>query len=110
MIRENIMKYFKDRDCITLVRPLDSEDELKHLNKFPLSKLKSDFKTEFIKLKQKVYEECTPKVFNGKKLNGNTLVNLLNEFINAINKGAVPNINNVYHFLNEDGIQLLQKI
>lgn len=96
MIRDNIIKYFSDRDCITLVRPLDSEDELRKLNKFPFSKLKSDFKTEFLKLRQKVYEESCPKVFNGKKLNGSTLVNLLNEFINAINKGAVPNINNVY--------------
>ena len=95
MIRENILKYFADRDCITLVRPLDSEEELRQLNKLPLTRLKPDFKREFLKLKQKVFEEASPKVFNGKKLNGPTLVNLLNEFIQAINQGAVPNINNV---------------
>ena len=99
MIRDNIMKYFTDRDCITLVRPIDSEEELRNLNKLPFSKLKPEFKSEFIKLKQKVYEESSPKIFNGKKLNGTTLVYLLNEFINAINNGAVPNINNVYHMI-----------
>lgn len=106
MIRENIIKYFTDRDCITFVRPIDSEDELKNLNNLPFSNLKSDFKTEFLKLKSKVYEESNPKVFNGKKLNGPTLVNLLNEFIKAINQGAVPNINNVYNRCKLAGTQL----
>jgi hypothetical protein len=105
MIRENIIKYFSDRDCITLVRPIDSENELKSLNNIPFSKLKSDFKTEFLKLKSKVFEDSNPKVFNGKKLNGPTLVNLLNEFIKSINQGAVPNINNVYKLFKVVGIQ-----
>ena len=96
MIRDNILKYFKDRDCITLVRPLDSEVELRRLNEYPFSSLKSEFKTEFINLKQKVFEESGPKFFKGKKLDGPSLVNLLIEFLHAINQGAVPNINNVY--------------
>ena len=32
MIRENIIKYFKKRECITLPRPVDDEEDLKKLN------------------------------------------------------------------------------
>ena len=32
VIRENIIKFFPERDCVTLVRPVDSENDLKELN------------------------------------------------------------------------------
>ena len=33
LIRQNILKYFKERECITLPRPADSEDTLQNLDK-----------------------------------------------------------------------------
>lgn len=94
MIRQSILKYFHDRDCITLVRPVDNDEDLKKLNKIPFDKLKVDFRNEFIELKDKIYKDSNPKRFNGKKLNGPTLANLLHEFVDVINKGGIPNINN----------------
>lgn len=94
LIRNNIIKYFPERDCITLVRPVESESDLKQLNKIPFEKLKSNFKWEFKQLKDKIYKETLPKKFNGKKLNGPTLANLIVEFVNTINSGSIPNINN----------------
>ena len=94
MIRQSILKYFHDRDCITLVRPVDSEEEIKALNKIPFKSLKADFRNDFLELKDKIFKDSNPKRFNGKKLNGPTLVNLITEFVEVINKGGIPNINN----------------
>lgn len=94
LIRNNIIKYFPERDCVTLVRPVESEKDLQKLNDLPIEKLKSNFKIEFKALKDKVFKETLAKKFGGKKLNGPTLCHLIMEFVNTINSGAIPNINN----------------
>ncbi len=94
LIRENILKYFSERDCITLVRPVEEEKDLQRLNDIPFEKYFTEFKMEFLKLKEKIFKDSTAKRFNGKKLNGPSLANLIREIVKAINKGAVPNINN----------------
>lgn len=94
LIRENIIKYFPDRDCVTLVRPVEQETELQKLNDIPYEKLKPTFKWEFKQLKDKIYKETVPKKINGKKLTGRILAQLIIEFVNTINSGSIPNINN----------------
>ena len=93
LIRNNIIKYFPERDCITLVRPVEAESDLQKLNDIPFDKLKLNFKLEFKTLKDKIFKETLPKKFNGKKLNGPTLAYLIVEFVNTINSGNIPNIN-----------------
>ena len=105
IIRENILKYFKYRECITLPRPAETEDELRNLGRIKLDQLKSSFKYEFINLKNKIYKDAIPKVINGKKMNGVAIVNLLKEFVYSINNGAVPNINNAWDVVIEQEIK-----
>lgn len=94
LIRQNIVKFFPERDCVTLVRPVDKESDLKKLNSIPFQSLKPDFKIEFKKLKDKIYKEALPKKYNGKRLNGPALALLIEEFVKTINSGKIPNINN----------------
>ncbi len=105
LIRENIVKYFKYRECVTLPRPAESENELRNLKNIRLNDLKTEFKLEFLSLKNKVYRESNPKRIKGKKINGEALVNLLTEFVNAINSGVVPNINNAWDNVIEQDIK-----
>lgn len=104
LIRQNIIKFFPDRDCVTLVRPVDNESDLKKLNSIPFNKLKPDFKIEFKKLKDKIYKEALPKKYNGKKLNGPGLACLIEEFVKTINSGKIPNINNSWDSIIEKDI------
>lgn len=90
------MKYFKNRECFTLTRPIDSEKDLNQLDKIPFDQLKPNFKLEFLSLKNKIFKDTNPKAINGKKMTGTVLANLIEEFVNAINKGSVPNINNAW--------------
>jgi hypothetical protein len=96
VIRENIIKFFPERDCVTLVRPVDSENDLKRLNTIPYNNLKPEFKMEFKKLKDKIFKEALPKKLNGKKLTGPALATLIEEFVKVINSGKIPNINNTW--------------
>ena len=96
IIRQNIIKYFPERDCVTLVRPVDNEDDLKKLNSIPYNNLKPEFKMEFKLLKDKIFKEALPKKLNGKKLTGHSLATLIEEFVKVINSGKIPNINNTW--------------
>jgi len=62
----------------------------------PFKSLKTEFRNDFLELKDKIFKDANPKRFNGKKLNGPTLVNLITEFVEVINKGGIPNINNAW--------------
>ena len=93
LIRENIIKYFKERECITLPRPVDQEEDLHKLNEIPFNQLKANFRSEFLNLKRKVYEESRVKRIGNKKVNGPILVELLTQFINSLNSKIIPNIN-----------------
>lgn len=95
-IRENILKYFHRRECITLPRPVESEEDLRSLNKLPFANLKANFRSEFLQLRNKIYNESNAKKINGMKLTGRTLANFLTEFVNSINSGVVPNITNAW--------------
>ena len=96
VIRQNIIKFFPERDCVTLVRPVDSEEDLKRLNTIPYNYLKPEFKMEIKILKDKIFKEALPKKLNGKKLTGPDLATLIEEFIKIINSGKIPNINNTW--------------
>ena len=43
LIRENIIKYFKERECITLPRPVEQEEDLHKLNEIRFDQLKPNF-------------------------------------------------------------------
>ena len=104
IIRQNIIKYFPERDCVTLVRPVDNEDDLKKLNSIPYNNLKPEFKMEFKSLKDKIFKEALPKKLNGKKLTGPSLATLIEEFVKVINSGKIPNINNTWDSIIEKDV------
>lgn len=105
IIRENLLKYFTDRDCVTLVRPADKEEDINNLNNIPFENLKSSFQYNFMTLKNKVFKDSAPKKINGKKLNGPALVTLIETFVEAINSGAIPNISNAWDAVIEKDIK-----
>lgn len=105
LIRDNIIKYFKTRECVTLPRPVDKEDDLKRLNNLPFDSLKANFRTEFLELKRKIFYEADAKRVNGIKINGKKLAELLTAFVDAINKGAVPNISTAWDNIVKNDIE-----
>ena len=67
LIKENIIKYFIERECVTLPRPVDNEEDLQNLDNIPFSKLKSNFRSEFLLLKKKYMKHRNQKYIMVKK-------------------------------------------
>ena len=52
-----------------------------------------------MQLRRKVVNRIRPKVTHGKKLSGDMLYNLCGSYVDAINKGAVPNIETAWSYI-----------
>lgn len=82
-----------------MVRPLTKEENLQILEKMELEDLRSEFVEQVMQLRRKVINRIKPKMMNGKKLNGDMLFNLCVTYVDAINKGVVPNIETAWSYI-----------
>lgn len=105
-IRKLLKCFFKDRDCSCVVRPLTSEEDLQNLENLEFDSLREEFKTQINSLRSKVMKRIKPKtILNGRKLNGEMFVGLVNSYVEAINKGAVPNIESAWNYISKNECQ-----
>ena len=95
-IRKLIKSYFKDRDCHTMVRPITDESKLQDLASITTDKLRPDFVEGIIQLRKKIASKIKPKMLQKKALTGDMFISMIKSYIDAINNGAVPNIENTW--------------
>ena len=98
-IRRLLKEFFKDRDCCTLVRPVSNEEDLHTLEEIPQNLLRPEFIEQTNALRVKVLRSVKPKTLNARALNGEMLVALIESYVHAVNKGAVPNIENAWNYI-----------
>ncbi|MCO5582076.1 hypothetical protein L7F22_035967 [Adiantum nelumboides] len=91
-IRESIRALFPDRECFTLVRPLNDERDLQRLDKIPLEKMRPEFRNGLETLTRFVFERTRPKHLGSTIMTGPLLAGLTQSFLDALNAGAVPTI------------------
>lgn len=65
-IRRMVKHFFKDRDLVTLVRPIEDESLLQKLNSLDDSELREEFLDEMYKLRKRIFKKITPKRMNDK--------------------------------------------
>jgi len=98
-IRKLINSYFKERDCFSMVRPIENEKDLQNLQSLDNSLIRREFLEQAETLRNKVFKKVKPKMFNNKLLTGSMLIELLDNIIDSINKGAVPVIENSWKYM-----------
>lgn len=98
-IRRLLKEFFKDRDCCTLVRPVNNEKDLHNLENLEANELRPEFLEQVENLRNRVLNNVKPKMLNNRALNGDMLVELIESYVNAVNKGAVPNIENAWNYI-----------
>jgi len=99
IVRKLIKKFFPERDCFPMVRPLENEIELQNLNHLPDEKIRPEFLEQCVILRNKILMKVRPKNFNGKNLSGENLINYLNNIIESINKGSIPVIEDSWKYV-----------
>ena len=98
-LRRLLRGFFPERDCICMVRPLNSEEQLQHLEALELTELRPEFQTQVFRLREKILTKVKPKKLNGKCLSGAMLAGLLRAYIAALNAGAVPAIETAWTYI-----------
>ena len=101
-IRQSILNFFKHRDCVTMVRPVHDEDQLRNINHLPDKNIREEFIDELYVIRDKIYKNCKQKVINGTGITSNMLVTYLNQFIKSFNNGRTPVIKNAWENLLEN--------
>ncbi|KAF5843640.1 guanylate-binding protein [Dunaliella salina] len=91
-IRGSIKALFKDRDCFSLVRPMHDEMALANLDTVPKDQLRPEFTQGVKKLVELIFSKSKPKRFANGLMSGPVLAGLVEAYVEAINKGAVPTI------------------
>ena len=97
-IREAIKQLFEDRDCLTMVRPLESESELRQINKVPFEALRPVFKQQIETFVEKVYTSIQPKKMGTTLLNGTSFCQLVSQYCAILNSNGgklIPGISNL---------------
>ena len=104
-IRRLIHHFFKDRDCFTMVRPVEEEKELQSLQMMDDSLLRQEFVQQVNQLRQRIFKRVRPKTLNSKFMTGEMLLELAYSYTEAINLGSVPNIQNAWSYVCQNECQ-----
>jgi len=95
-IRASIKALFPDRECFTLVRPVNDEKNLQQLEKIPSSQLRPEFLSGLQDLTRAIFQRAQPKRVGSMTLTGPLLAGLTKAYVDAINNGAVPCISTAW--------------
>ena len=98
-IRNILRKFFPNRDCFTLVRPVEEETDLQKLETLDYNELRHEFLQGVNQLRYKILSSMGPKVVNGVQITGEALASLCLSYVNSINSGDVPTINSVWTYI-----------
>jgi hypothetical protein len=92
MIRDAINKYFKERECFTMIRPVSDESKLAHIETLKYEELKTDFRKQVTSFVNTVKKKLKVKIINGKTLNSSMFLSLALEYTEAINAKETPTV------------------
>ncbi|KAJ7947028.1 Guanylate-binding family protein [Quillaja saponaria] len=100
-IRDAIRALFPDRECFTLVRPLNNEIDLQRLDQISLDKLRPEFRAGLDALTKFIFERTRPKQFGATMMTGPMVIGITEAYLDAINNGAVPTISSSWQSVEE---------
>ena len=75
-IRRLIKTFFEERECCTLIRPVENEDTMQNLQALPDADFRPEFFQQLRVLRTKVLKKVRYKTLNGRMVTGEMLVEL----------------------------------
>ena len=98
-VRKLIRAYFPERDCFTMVRPVEDEKDLQNLEYLSNGELREEFLKQAENFRNKILNITCPKTFRKRLLNGSMLVELVQNILDSINSGCIPVIENTWKYV-----------
>lgn len=75
------------------------KDDLQRLNDIPMDKLRPEFLSQTLGLRESLFSKAKSKKMHGQEISGAVLAGLAQEYVRAINGGAVPNIESAWTYV-----------
>ena len=101
-IRSMLTNFFSARQCVTLVRPCNSEESLQQVDKIPFTELRSEFQSGMQHLRSLIFDNLIPKSLEGRVLNGLMFAGLVESYVQAVNTGGVPTLSTAWDSISEE--------
>ncbi|XP_077882784.1 guanylate-binding protein 3 [Ictidomys tridecemlineatus] len=93
--RESIRCFFPKRKCFVFDRPTNDRSLLSHIDKVPQNQLEKNFQVQSKNFCSYVFTNAKTKTLRGGIIvTGNRLGTLVETYVNAINKGTIPCLEN----------------
>mmetsp|Transcript_27105 Transcript_27105/g.57544 ORF Transcript_27105/g.57544 Transcript_27105/m.57544 type:complete len:1166 (+) Transcript_27105:67-3564(+) len=85
--RQGLMRFFKHRNCITLVQPAVEESELQDLSTLPYSALRGEFRAGIEALRAQIVAAChaAPKAVGGEPIGCRSFAALFRQLVESLN-------------------------
>ena len=80
-IRAVLTKFFSDRDCHVMFRPISDEKKLRNIENVAYESLKPQFRYQMEDLISKIFTRVKPKSINGQCLNGKMFCDLADAYV-----------------------------
>mmetsp|Transcript_26207 Transcript_26207/g.61157 ORF Transcript_26207/g.61157 Transcript_26207/m.61157 type:complete len:809 (+) Transcript_26207:110-2536(+) len=93
-VRESLLKFFDQRNCVTFVQPTIDEEKLRSLPTVPYTDLRNDFRKQLETLQDKLQKDAAirPKTVAGQVVGGAALAALLRKLVDALNSNQALNV------------------
>lgn len=91
-VRQTLLNYFKDRDCLTVSKPVQDEQLLQRLNTLADNQLRPEFLQQLSALREKIVTKVSPKQLKGVNLNIHMMMSVIEAYIDALNAGKAQNL------------------
>lgn len=108
-IRRTLNYFFRNRDCVTMVRPAEVEADLQNLDNLPDKYIREEFLQQAELIRKKVLKKVKPKMFNGSTVDSEALLFLANRYAESINQGKLPSIDGAWNYVMKEKAQELSR-
>uniref|UniRef100_K3WCC7 GB1/RHD3-type G domain-containing protein n=1 Tax=Globisporangium ultimum (strain ATCC 200006 / CBS 805.95 / DAOM BR144) TaxID=431595 RepID=K3WCC7_GLOUD len=100
-IRKSIQVLFARRECLTLVRPVMDEMQLRRAAELSVEELRPEFVVQMENIRDRILSIVAPKQLFGKVMDGAKLAHLVKCYTKTMNSGSVPDIRAAWEYVSE---------
>ncbi|KAG7397812.1 hypothetical protein PHYBOEH_000193 [Phytophthora boehmeriae] len=97
--RASIRVLFGKRECLTLVRPVTDERDLRRAAELADSELRSEFVEQMVSVRRRILSSVPAKELFGKVLDGPQMAQLVRCYTDTMNSGAIPDIKAAWEYV-----------
>ncbi|KAL3661515.1 hypothetical protein V7S43_013275 [Phytophthora oleae] len=99
--RASIRVLFGRRECLTLVRPVTDERDLRRAAELSAAELRPEFVEQMSAVRRRLLSSVAAKELLGKPLNGPQVAQLVRCYTDTMNSGAVPDIKAAWEYVSD---------